>query len=160
MKIVNKDIRAMYMMAIPFVTYMGQNIYLFEEFLQETSTRNIANITIGNMNMQAYILLLNQTLNDNSPKCMRSDECSIQIQIVTIFKRESGGSRFAEEIGELILNKIFPIDVVEPTLSLPEPLKLIRTQFETSVNIPLNTETDTRWITQLLLTHTVNQTQD
>ena len=134
------------------VIYNGTNIPVFEEFVQETATRKIATFSPGSgvNTAQAYILLLNQTLNDNSPKCNRNDECSIQLQIVTRWQRETGGSRVAEEISEIILPLL-------DNLVMSSDFNLYRTEVVSIQNVPQYEEVMSYWVTQILVSHSISQ---
>jgi len=158
MKLVTTPIRSALATLLSGIPFMGKTINAFEEYLQESTTKKKAVFLVGNQSVTAYIILLNQTVNDNSSKCMRNDETSIQVQITTIFPADTGGSFIAEQISDLVLAKLFNVDNMQITaISLPDPFEIWRARFISSRNINYNTDTNRVWITQLTLSFSVNQ---
>ena len=139
------------------IVYSGQNIATFEEYLQETDTRKIAKFIEGNRPAEAYIVLLNQTSNDDSAKCMRNDIASIQIQITTVFPANKGGSSTAEKISELVMARLFTEDGLNSTLDLGDDMTAWRGRMEGCINIPYDTNTNRIWITQMIVEYAVTQ---
>jgi hypothetical protein len=139
------------------VTYTGTKIPTYEAYVQETPANRIARLTIGNEEVLAYIILLNQTSNDISPKCLRNDSTTIQVQVTTVWPNDKGGSRTAEEISELVTDVLFTDDGLFSKLELPEPLDTWMGLLRSSDNIYYDTETNRVWITQLMLSYEVSQ---
>ncbi len=135
------------------IVYSGtQKICTFEEYLQETTTKKRALLVAGNQEQtEAYIILLNQTLNEGiGNKCGRNDECSIQIQITTVWPAGKGGSIIAERIGDLAMQRL-------ETIQLPEPFGLWRSTIEAVSNINYNSNDTRTWIVQYTLSYSVTQ---
>jgi len=158
MKLVTTPVRSALATLLSGIPFMGKTINAFEEYLQESTTKKKSVLTIGSQQVTAYIILLNQTVNDNSSKCMRNDEASIQVQITTVFPADSGGSLIGEQISDLVLAKLFNVDNMQITgVNLPGPLEIWRARFVSSRNINYNTDTNRVWITQLTLSFSINQ---
>lgn len=139
------------------IIYEGKQIFAFEEFLQETTTRKKAIIQIGTMNIEAYIILLNQTENRNGQKCHHSDECSIQVQINTVYPSNKGGSKVAEEIADLVYQKLFPTNDLKADIVLPAPFNCWKSSKESARNIPYSTDSANVWVHQILFANYISQ---
>lgn len=86
------------------ITYNGVNISVWTEF----SNGPTADIHVGNSApVKAWIRLLNQTADDDSPKCQRQDMATIQIQVQVSFNANSGSYEHSERIMDIILEKLF-----------------------------------------------------
>jgi len=158
MKLVTTPIRSALATLLSGIPFMGKTINSFEEYLQESTTKKKAVLTVGSQQVTAYIILLNQTVNDNSSKCLRNDEASIQVQVTTVFPADAGGSLVAEQIADLVLARLFDVDNMQITgINLPEQFEIWRARFISSRNINYNTDTNRVWITQLTLSFSVNQ---
>lgn len=59
-------------------------------------------------NMQAYILIKDITVNDDSPKCSINEDVSIQVQVVTMFNANTGESLYSEQLGNTVLGALMP----------------------------------------------------
>lgn len=103
---VNLAFRSALAQAMPMVQFGLLEVPIFEEYVQYTSTRPKCIATIGNMQVELYILLQNQTANDDSAKCMRNDEVSIQAMITAVFPANKGGSSTTEQISEVLMSMI------------------------------------------------------
>lgn len=157
MQEVSLSLRIAYFNKLQGITYLGKPIPVYEEFVQETVGNMKAKLTIGNMTVEAYIILLNQTENDNSPKCHRNDECSIQIQVTTVWPSDKGGSMHAEKIMNLVYDKLFPTSSIDADLTIESPFKIWK-----KVKIggrPINYDTDTNrvWIKTITMNNWVSQ---
>jgi len=157
MKSVTLAIRTAYVEKTTGITFLTKVIPVFEEYVQETATKKKAILTIGTMQIEAYIILLNQTVNDNSPKCQRNDQTSIQAQVTTVFPLGKGGTKTAEQIAELFMDKLFVNSNLETNLVLPPPFHIWKSVMEGVKNINYTTDTNSVWITQLILNHYVSQ---
>jgi len=144
-------IRTALVSALDGIIYLTKTIAVFEEDLQETSTRKKAILTIGNQQVEAYILLTNQTSNDTSAKCLRADQVSIQIQITTVWPANKGGSKVAEEIGELVTGKLFTTDGLFTTLETALPINVWMGELAERRNIKYDTTSSKVWIKNLFL---------
>lgn len=139
------------------ITYLGKSIFTFEDYLQETSTRKKAILQVGTMTVEAYIILLNQTENDNSNKCRKNDQASIQVQINTIFPSGKGGSQQAEEIGNLVYEKLFPVNNLKADIILPTPFHCWKSVKQGARNLNYDTETSRAWIHQITFNNWISQ---
>jgi len=135
------------------ILYSGtQKIATFEEYLQETTTRKKAVLVTGNLQeTEAYIILLNQTQNEGQGnKCIRNDECSIQLQVTTVWPAGKGGSKIAELISELALERL-------ETVTLPEPFGLWKYDTVGIRNLNYDSQSTRTWIVQITLKFSVTQ---
>lgn len=132
-------------------------IATFEEYLQETSTRKKAILNIGTMQVEAYIILLNQTMNENGSKCMRNDMTSIQIQCVTVFPANKGGSKTSELIAKAVLGLLLDSDGNFSILDLSEPCNAWKGELVTMQPINFDDNNSRTWITQLVLEYGITQ---
>lgn len=130
--------------ALQGIVFLGQNISVFEEVANSNQLASIKKINVGNVPVEAYIIIQNQTANDISAKCLRSDQVSCQVQITTLFPIGSGGSKTAEQISELILEKVYD----NPTVKFPNDSDFFiwKNQLESTRNIPYQTDTHYAWV--------------
>jgi len=152
MKNPNLLIRTAYFDALQNLVYKTKTIPVYEE--QVTDGSPMVSVNIGGVLVQCYIILLNQSSNDLSTKCVRSDEASIQVQINTLFPRGKGGSKTAEEISELVYGKILNESGLLGKLTTDG---LWKTTLEDTRNIPYNTDTNSVWVVQSIFTNRINQ---
>lgn len=135
------------------ITYNGISIPLGEEY----SNKNGADINVGNNQpVKAWIKLSNQTADDDSPKCMRTDMVSIQIMVQVEFNANSGNSEHSENIMDLILGKLFIKNSGDISLSsdfLITCLKLAGTR-----NLNYQNDTSRVWATVATITAQISQT--
>lgn len=106
-------------------------------------------------NATKYVIIQNQTVNDASLKCGINQDSSLQLDIVTIFNANSGGSRQAELIANEILELIFPVK--EIVLPAQIGIKIWRGWLEGSRNITQETSTSRIFRKILILNHTITQ---
>lgn len=140
--------------ALNNIVFESNRVGVFEEYVQETSTNKKALLT----NCEAYIVLLNQTSNDNSARCARNDEVSIQIQITTVFPAGKGGSKISEQISELVINQLFTSDGLFKKITMPSPFGLWKMELPVSGRqINFNENESRIWITQLVVLGYLNQ---
>lgn len=157
MQPVTLAIRKAYVQALSGIVYKTKKIPIYEEFVQESPNNKIARVNIGNTEVGVYIILLNQTANDNSAKCRRNDETSIQVQINTVFLIGSGGSQTAEEVATLVMGKLFVGSDLKTSIVMPSPFHLWKSSLESSRNIPYKTENSYNWVHVLLFENMVSQ---
>lgn len=154
MQNINLAIRQAVLNAINPIVYQTKSIYSFADYVLPSTSKPIA--LIGTM--QAYIILLNQNSNLNDQnKCNRNDSASIQIQVTTKFPSGTGGSTQAEQIAELILNKLYPNNNKFMLISLPSPLYVWKSQVELVKNLNYDDEIGRTFITQLVISCQVSQ---
>lgn len=157
MKGVDLPLRKAYVLALSNLTYKGVKIPVYEEKATPTTNRPFANIPYGNTTVQAYIVLLNQTSNDNSSKCIRNDQASIQVQITTVWPQDKGGSLMAEEISDLVTAELFDESGLFNLMVLPTPFEIWKGVLEGARNMPYETETNSVWVRQLILNNWITQ---
>jgi len=151
MKNVNLAVRKAVIQALVSIPYKMVNIPVYEEYAQPTASRPIATFNVGNMPVQAYVIVQNQTANENTNvKCNRKDEASVQLNINTVFPDNKGGSLTAEEISEVIM-------LLMPNLTLPTPFYVQKFETVTVRNLNYDTQTNRIWTTVLVLNFTVSQ---
>lgn len=150
MKNVNLALRKAYVAALTGLQYGGKTIPVYEEEMQGT----VATLADGT---QAYIILLNQTSNNDSPKCVRTDFASIQIQITTVWPSNKGGSRVAQEISEVIMATLFPDKFYSTSIVLPSPFNMWQSFLESCRPIQYDTTTNRVWIEQMIMSHRISQ---
>lgn len=147
----NKVFRKAIFEAIGAIPFKTGNVYAFEEELIETGPRKKLVTDVA----EYYIILLNQTANDNSSKCGRNDALSIQIQCTSVFKNNKGGSLDAETISELVMDKLFPDNIgIVPS---PTGTQLWKLNLDSVRNIQYNEVNSKTWITQLIVTAELSQ---
>lgn len=138
--------------ALNNVQYQGKRIGVFEEYLAETSTNKKAVYPT----FEAYIILLNQTSNNNSPKCHRNNEDSIQIQITTVYPAGKGGSKVAEEIANVVLGILFPAEHYKSNIAIPD-MDVWKSELLSNINIKYDLNDNRVWIHQLILVSNISQ---
>jgi len=152
MQITTLPYRTAIVNALNNVQYQYKRIGVFEEYLQETSTNKKAVFPT----FEAYIILLNQTSNDNSPKCHRNNEDSIQIQITTVYPAGKGGSKVAEEIANVVLGILFPNEFYKSNLTIPN-MDVWKSELIGTRNLNFNENESRIWINQLILVSNISQ---
>lgn len=158
MKLPNLAIRKQLVLFLAGIEYKGVTIPVHEEYVQYTTSKPAAFIQVGNMQVEVYIILTNQTANDASnTKCGRKDECSIQIQAYAVFPANKGGSITTEEITQLIMDRLYTGDPLNTSFTLPEPFKMYGSEVITTRNTNFNTDTNRVWSTILIVNFNVNQ---
>lgn len=151
---VNLAFRKALVTAMPFIAYKSVNVPVHEEFVQYTTDKPKCILTIGNMQVELYILLQNQTANDDSAKCMRDDIVSIQTMITAVFPANKGGSITTEEISEVLMNTVSDgflgqIQVVGGDLW--------RLWVDSYINLQYDTSTNRVWSTIVTLNGNISQ---
>lgn len=157
MQPVTLAVRESYAAALQGLVYKNVLIPVFEEFVEESVLNKIKPVMIGNIPIKVFIILLNQTANDNSAKCQRSDQSSIQLQIKTIFPKAMGGSKTAEEVAALVMDKLFNTTPHKTTIVMPTPFNLWKSSLMGSMNIPYRTETGFTFVHQMIFMNWVSQ---
>lgn len=140
------------------IVYANKKVGVFEEYYAPATGNTKALFNVGTSPVEAYIILLNQT-NNNDPlnKCGRNDELSIQIQINTVWPASKGGSKVAEEISNLILAKLFPDSDLNATVVFPNGFVCWKANVESTRNINFDANESRSWIVQMLLILKVSQ---
>lgn len=140
------------------VLYQTKKIGVFEEYVAETTTNKKAILTIGTAQVEAYIVILNQTSNEaRSNKCTRNNDDSIQIQINTVWPAGKGGSKVAEEIANVVLGILFPTSNKQTELVLSDGLSLWKSDLLTNRNMNYDGTATRTWVTQLVIEGWIGQ---
>lgn len=150
MKNVNLALRKAYAIALNNIVYKGGVIPVYEEEMQGS----YATLTDGT---QAYVILLNQTANNDSAKCARTDFATLQLQITTVFPPNKGGSIYSEEISEVIMATLFPGEFYTTGIVMPSPFNMWQSYLAGTRAIKYDTTTNRVWITQMLMEHRISQ---
>lgn len=102
---IKSNIRKSVIDTLSGLTYLGRPIPVNQDFL----TSSPAVIPLGNSSQcQAYVIFQNQTVNNNSTKMCLNENSSFQLDVVTVFNANSGGSVHAENIATSILTILDP----------------------------------------------------
>lgn len=100
---IKSNIRKAVIDSLAGLTYEGVPIPVNQDYL----TSSPAQINLGK-GFQAYVIFQNQTVNNNSTKMCLNENSSFQLDVVTVFNANSGGSVHAENIGSSILTILNP----------------------------------------------------
>lgn len=137
------------------ISYQNKNVGVFEDYVAETSNNKKAILT---GNVEAYIILLNQTSNESqSNKCNRNNNDSIQIQINTVWPAGKGGSKIAEEIANVVLGVLFTTSIKNTDLVLPNGLDMWKSELMNTRNINYDGSSSRTWVVQLVLESWISQ---
>lgn len=137
------------------ISYQNKNVGVFEDYVAETSNNKKAILT---GNVEAYIILLNQTSNESqSNKCNRNNNDSIQIQINTVWPAGKGGSKIAEEIANVVLGVLFTTSIKNTDLVLPNGLDMWKSELMSTRNINYDGSSSRTWVVQLVLESWISQ---
>lgn len=102
---IKPNIRKAVIDSLSGLKYLNVSIPVNQDYL----TSNPAYINLGNVGgFQAYVIFQNQTVNNNSTKSCLNENSSFQLDIVTVFNANSGGSVHAENIATSILTILNP----------------------------------------------------
>lgn len=100
---IKSNIRKAVIDSLAGLTYQGQSIPVNQDYL----TSAPAIIPLG-QGFEAYVIFQNQTVNNASTKHCLNENSSFQLDVVTVFNANSGGSIHAENIGASILTLLNP----------------------------------------------------
>jgi len=148
MKNVLSSVRKGYMNVFSQLTYAGILIPVYEEMVPDMAPPVF--IAFNNKQIQCYVVLINQTSTNVSPKCRRTDESSIQIQIVTVHQSGAGGSRLAELIADEVLIRV-------PAVASEFPLRIWKTEIVGQRNLNYETDNNRIWTTILTVNNWISQ---
>jgi hypothetical protein len=139
--------------ALSNIEYLSQHIPVCLEYRNTPA----AILPVGNNKQaKAWIQLTNQTADDNSNKCRRNDLVSIQIQVRVSYNANSGGYEHTEEIANLVLETLFPVQN-DFDLTIEEPFNVWNLRMESDRNLNFSDDTDRVWYKSLLITAQVEQ---
>lgn len=150
MKIVSLPFRkAIYSALDGNIEYMGQVINVFDEDVQETSDKEVTEITIGNMEVDFFIILTNQTTTNNSSKQLRNDEVSLQIQVKAVYPKNKGNSEHSEKVMDLIIERLFDEAGLFKNIEMEEGFELWKLDFIGNRNLNFSNEDSRVWMTSI-----------
>lgn len=132
--------------------YKGVTIPISRDYAPKT----IPTVTDGSSKVQVYIVLLNATANDDSPKCHRNDQVSIQVQVNTIWPQNTGRMSMADEIAEAFLAKVFPTNDLNSELVVPG-FHLWKSTVESIRPISYDNESSRQFVNQIILSCKMSQ---
>lgn len=102
---IKSNIRKAVIDSLSGLKYLNVPIPVNQDYLTDYP----ANISLGNVGgFQAYVIFQNQTVNNNSTKMCLNENSSFQLDVVTVFNANSGGSIHAENIATSILTILNP----------------------------------------------------
>lgn len=138
------------------IVYMGATIPVSEEY----ANKKQVTIPVGiNSPVSAWIRVLNQTEDDDSPKCLKNTQGSIQIQVQVSFNANSGNSEHSENIMNLIIGRLFPTFSTW-SISLSPPFHLWDFRLTSFPNVPpIIDNTNRIWVKQALIEYQVSQSE-
>lgn len=127
-------LRRAYLQKLANLTYEGVAIPIDDE----TLTKSPADLNIGNAaSVQAWVLIQNQTVQDNSAKCSINQASQLQLAFITQFPNgggsNSGNFAHADFITDVALGILFPYATNEADLHLPNA-QLWKASFVTSLH--------------------------
>lgn len=153
MKSVTLPFRESIRLKLNNVIYLGQRIPVYSEYAHQPGV--VLNIGNGKQ-ARAWIQLTNDTADDFSPKCLRVDQASIQIQVRVSYSANSGGYEATEKISDIVMEAFFP-DQNSFDLTLEAPFKLLQLRKESDRNLNFQDDTDRVWMKNILLTARISQ---
>lgn len=147
------------MQALSGLTYMGQHIPVYEEYVNETTGNAKAKLPVAFGTVEAYVTMMNQGDNDNSlTKCMEDSVSSIQLQITTVWLNGIGGSKHAENIELEIYKLLYPDSGYRYKTSLVIPeANIWKSERLSTQNINYQDESRRVWIRQAIMNNYVSQ---
>lgn len=137
------------------LTYLGTSIPIDEEEFNITTNHQPAYIG-GQIPIQAYLIIKNQTVNDASTKCGVNQDSSLQLDIVTIFDANSGNSLHADLIAQAAFDLLFDTDEQFISLTIAD-VEVWRSWLESSRTIVENSSTNRTFRNILLFQNSIWQ---
>lgn len=150
-------LREAYITKLASLSYLGVNIPVDDENL----TQPKAELPVGNSTgVQAWVLLTDQTLQDNSSKCCVNQNTQLTIDVYTEFMAatgsNSGNYTHSDKIAGQILAILFPNCSNIVDISMPEA-QIWLGYLETSLHIMEEYSSSRLYRTVLILNHSVKQ---
>lgn len=150
-------LRRAYLEKLNNVVYEGVVI----PFDDENLTKDPAYIVVGNSTpIEAYVLIQNQMVQDNSPKCSVNQNTQLQLDVVTRFPNGGGANTgnyaHADFISSEILQILFPFSPNKIDLHL-ENAQLWMGFLETSRHILEEHAEERVYRNVLILNHSIKQ---
>ena len=102
---VKNKVRKAYIDKLAPVKLNNVSIPIYQEIVNSTKTKTKIQ---GTPVIDAYIIVGTQTVDDDSAKCGVNQNTSIQLDVVTVFEANSGGSLYAEQITDDIYSVLYP----------------------------------------------------
>lgn len=150
---VNHLLRKAFLDKLTGLSYQNLTIPIGEEFF----TGNPALLITGQAAaIKIYVIIQNQTLNDDSPKCAVNQTATLQLDINTIFPSNSGNSYHADSIAQSIYNLLFTIDPKFIEFNIPD-VPVWRSWLESSRTIVQDDNTNRTFRKILLFSNSLFQ---
>lgn len=150
-------LRKAYLQKFASLTYQGKAIPMDDENL----TKPPAVFNYGNIPVEAYVLIQNQTLQDASPKCAVNQNTQLQLDVTTVFPTgttNNGGYMLADQISDVILQELFPGAINQIDLPFPEA-QLWNGYLVSSQHLFSEFEASRVYRNILILNHSIKQNQ-
>lgn len=152
---IKSNIRKTIIDALAGLTYFTVPIPVNQDYL----TSAPAQINLGNIGgFQAYVIFQNQTVNPNNTKQCLNENSSFQLDVVTVFNANSGGSVHAENIASSILTILNPADTPNFDITIPG-MNTWRMKLTSTRGITQETSTSRVFRNILIFELSVNQYQ-
>jgi len=150
---IKSNIRKTVIDSLSGLTYEGKIIPVNQDYL----TSAPAIIPLG-QGFEAYVIFQNQTVNNNSTKHCLNENSSFQLDVVTVFNANSGGSIHAENIGASIMSILDPNNT--PNMDLDAPGMCVwKMRYLSTRSISQETSTNRVFRNILIYELSVNQYQ-
>jgi len=157
MRTVTLPFRKAVYQALVGLEYDGVVINTFESNVLETPTKQISVITVGNMEVKVWIILKNQTSNDNSSKQERNDQTSLQVQVKTEWPKDKGNSEIAELIMDSVTQRLFNWNGLFKGIEMEYPFRLWKLDYIGDRNLDYPEDDSYVWMKNLDILGHVNQ---
>lgn len=150
---VKQLLRKAYLDKLTGLSYQNIPIPIGEEFFTGTP----ALLTTGQAaSIKMYVVIQNQTINDDSPKCNANQTATLQLDINTIFPSNSGNSAHADLIGQAIFDLLFTTNSKFIDFTIPG-VAVWRAWLESSRTIVQDDNTNRTFRNILLFSHSISQ---
>jgi len=151
---VNIPLREALVQKLSTLTYLGVVIPVFDVFTNKKQPAIIGGLSP----VTAVVALENQTADNNSPQCLRSDQASIQIQVKVSFNANSGNHEHSEKIMDLILALLWPNgNGYKMDVQLSDPFDMSKSSLESIRNLEYQDSTNRIFMTQALVLCQISQ---
>lgn len=149
MRTVTLPFRKAVYQALQGITYNDVLINVFEEDVQETPAKKVSLLTIGGSQVKVWIILTNQTSNDNSSKQCRNDETGLQVQVKAEFPSNKGNSIIPESIMDLVADRLFNYTGLFKGIEMDYPFTLWKLDYIGDRNLNYSGDSSRVWMKNL-----------
>lgn len=155
MKEVKHLLRKAYYDVLKDIKFDGKPLQVVQNYLPTKDIINTFKVDSSPQG-QAYIVMSNQTVNDDSPKCLINQNASIQLDIVTVMPSTGGSTLLAEKITDKVFELLFPNGGNEMNISIPD-MHVWRSWLVSSRTIEEVTPSNLIYRNILIFNHSINQ---